>query len=137
MKEWLKVAWWPMLLWACAEPTYSQLRASDPPPQVLTQECSGLRVQLTLDRIYQSASVADVFVTDAASHMLSDISRVVLAFTRKTQPNVTTTVVARLTEAKHYTPATEFPLTPGSWTIKIIVYWASGSAVSCPFSFNQ
>ena len=137
MKGWSKVVL-SVVLWACAEPPRSQLRTPEPPsPQVLTQECGEVRVQLTLDRKRQSASVVDVSVTDADGHMLSDLSRVVLAFTRKTQANITTTLVARLREAEHYTPMSEFPLTPGSWTIEVIVRRASGSAVSCPFSFDQ
>jgi hypothetical protein len=59
-----------------------------------------------------------------------------LAFTRKTQAHITTTVVARLREAGHYVPMSEFPLTLGSWTTEVIVRRASGSAVSCPFSFD-
>jgi hypothetical protein len=73
VREWSKVVL-SGLFWACVEPSRSQLRTLEPPPQVLTQECGGLRVQLTLDRRRQSASVADLFVTDAAGHILSDIS---------------------------------------------------------------
>jgi hypothetical protein len=160
MREWSKVALWSVLLWACADPTRSPLRAPESPPQVLTheggaadslvqaeqrselplqvltQECGGVRVQLALDRTRHSASVADVFVTDAAGHMLSDISRVVLAFTRKTQMSITTTLVARLKEDGHCALTSEFPLTPGPWIIEVFVRRVSGSAVSCPFSFN-
>jgi hypothetical protein len=135
VKEWSKVAL-SVLFWACAEPSRLQPRALDPLPQVLTQECGGLRVQLTLDRRRQSASVADVFVTDAAGHMLADIGRVVLAFTRQSQASTTTTLVARLREAGHYAPMSEFPLTPGPWTVEVIVRRANGTAVSCPFSYD-
>jgi hypothetical protein len=104
VREWSKVVL-AVVLWACAEPPRSQLRTLEPPsPQVLTQECGGVRVQLTLDRTRQSASVADVFVTDAAGHVLSDLSRVVLAFTRKTQAHITTTLVAQLRAAGYYEP---------------------------------
>ena len=95
-----------------------------------------MRVQLTLDRRRQSALVADVFVTDAANQMLSDISRVVLAFTRKTQANTATTLVAGLREAGHYAPMSEFPLTPDPWTVDVTVRRAKGVAVSCLFSFD-
>jgi hypothetical protein len=127
---------WSVLFWACTEPTHAPFRAPDPPPQVLTQTCGGLRVQLTLDRKRQSALVTDVFITDAAGQILSDISRVVLAFTRKTQANTTTTLVARLRESGHYTPISEFPLTPGSWTVEVIVRRDNGMAVRCSFSFD-
>ena len=63
VREWSPVVL-SVLLWACVEPARVQTRAPDPPPQVLTQECGGLRVQLTLVRRRQSALVADVFVTD-------------------------------------------------------------------------
>lgn len=135
VRAWSKVVL-SMLLLACAESPRLQLRAPDPPPQVLTQECGGLRVRLTLDRRRQSALITDVFVTDAADQMLSDISRVVLAFIRKTQANTTTTLVASLREAGHYVPTSEFPLTPDPWTVGVIVRRANGIAVSCLFSFD-
>jgi len=47
-------------------------------PQVVAQECGGLRVQLTVERRRQSAAVADVLITDAAGQILPDLSRVVL-----------------------------------------------------------
>jgi hypothetical protein len=102
----------------------------------LTQECGGLRVQLTLGRRRQSASIADVFITDVAGQMPSDISRVVLAFTRKTQENTTTTLVAGLREAGHYAPTSEFPLTPDPWAVGVMVRRANGTVVSCLFSFD-
>jgi len=132
----VKVALWSVLLWACVGPPRPQIRAPEPLPQVPTQECGGLRAQLTLDRRRQSAVVADVLITEAAGHMLSDISRVVLAFTRKTQASTTTTLVAQLREAGHYAPMSEFFLTPGSWIIEVIVRRADGAAVSCLFSFD-
>jgi hypothetical protein len=135
VRGWAKVVL-SVVLWACAEPPRSQLRTPEPRPQMLTQECGGVRVQLMLDRKRQSASVTDVFVTDAAGQMLSDTSRVVLTFTRKTQANIITTLVARLREAGHYAPMSEFPLTPGLWTIEVIVRRANGMAVSCTFFFD-
>jgi len=133
-------AWSPVvlsvLLWACVEPARVQTRAPDPPPQVLTQECGGLRVQLTLNRRRQSALVADVFVTDAANQMPSDIGRVVLAFTRKTQVNTTTTLVAHPKEAGHYELMSDFPLTPDPWIVEVSVRRTNDIAVSCLFSFD-
>src|SRR5262245_15924720 len=117
IKEWMGVVLWPALLWACTEPTRAPLRAPDPPQQVLIQTCGELRVQLTLDRRRQSALVTDVFITDATGQMLSDISRVVLAFTQRTQANTTTTLVAGLRETGHYAPISEFPLTTGPWIV--------------------
>jgi len=78
MKVSLKVVWWPVLLWACAEPPRMQLRTPDLSPQVVAQECGGLRVQLTVERRRQSAAFADVLITDAAGQILPDLSRVVL-----------------------------------------------------------
>lgn len=134
-KKWIGV-WWSVLLWSCTEPVRVPLRVPDPPPQILTQECGGLRIQLTLNRRRQNAWVADIFVTDAANQMPSDISRVVLAFTRRTQANATTTLVAQLREAGHYVPMSDFLLTPGPWTIEVIVRRTSGTAVSCLYSFD-
>lgn len=68
--------------------------------------------------------------------MLSDISRVVLAFTRKTQANTTTTLVAWLRESGHYVPMSEFPLTPDPWTVEVTVRRTNDIAVSCLFSFD-
>jgi hypothetical protein len=103
---------------------------------VLTQESGELRVQLTLERRRQSTLVADVFVTNTAGQMLSDISRVILAFTRRTQANTTTTLVAELRERGHYTPMSEFPLTTGPWIVEVIVRRDNGIAVNCVFSFD-
>ena len=125
MREWSKVIL-SVLLGAHTKLPRLQLRAPDPHPQVLTQECGGLRVQLTLDRRRQSAPVADVFVTDAAGQMPSDISRIVLALTQKTQANTTTTLVAGLREAGHYAPMSKFLLTPGPWTVEVTVRRANG-----------
>jgi hypothetical protein len=134
MKVPLKVVWWPVLLWACVEPPSMQLRTPDLSPQVLAQECGGLRVQLTVERRRQSAAVADVLITDAAGQMLSDLSRVVLAFTRTTQANATTTLVAQHREAGHYTTLSEFLLMPDPWTVEVIMRRANGVTVNCMFS---
>lgn len=135
IKERMGMVLWSVLLWTCTDSARAPLRAPEP-PQVLTQECGGLRVQVTLGRRYQSAFVADVFITDAAGQMPSGISRIVLAFTRRTQVDTTTTLVARLRESGHYTPISEFPLTPGSWIVEVIVRRDDGMAVRCLFSFD-
>ena len=135
MREWSTVVL-ALLLWACAEPPRLPLRAPNLPPQILTQECDGLRVQLTLDRGHQSALVADVFVSDVAGQILSDLSRVVLAFTRKTQVDTTTTLVAQLREAGHYVPVSAFPLTSDPWTVEVILRRTNSSAASCFFALD-
>ena len=135
VKEWSTMIL-SVLLWACAEPGRVQTRAPDPPPQVLTRECGGLRMQLTLVQGRRIALVADVFVTDAAGQIPSDISRVVLAFTRKSQENTTTTLVALLREGGHYATVSDFPLTPDPWTVEVTARRANGMAVSCLFSFD-
>ena len=132
----MRMILWPALLWACTEPARAPLRAPEPPRQILTQECGGLRVQLTLDRRRQSALVADVVITDAAGQIPSDISRVVLAFTRKIRVDTTTTLVAQPREAGQYVPMSEFPLTPDPWTVEVIVRQTKSSAVSCLFSLD-
>jgi hypothetical protein len=133
----MKMGVWSMLLWACVEPARSPLGAPAPlPPQVFTQECNGLRVQVTLDHRYQNAALADVVLTDAAGSLPADIGRVVLAFTPQHQRGATTTLVARLSEAGHYAPASALPLTPGPWTLEVIVYRTTGRAVTCVFSLN-
>ena len=134
MKVSLKVVWWPVLLWACAEPPRMQLRTPDLSPQVVAQECGGLRVQLTVERRRQSAAVADVLITDAAGQILPDLSRVVLAFTRTTQANATTTLVAQHREAGHYTTISQFLLMADSWTVEVIMRRANGVTVNCMFS---
>ena len=138
MKGSLKVAWWLALLWACADPSRLQLRTPvlPPPPQVVAQECQGLQVQLTVERRPQGAKVVDVFITNAADHTLANMSRVVLAFTRHTQANTTTTLVARRTEAGHYTIMSEFLLLPDPWTVEVIMRRADGVPAHCLFTFT-
>ena len=136
VKEWVTVLV-SVLLGACAEPSHVPMRVLAPsPPEVLTQECGGLRVQLMLERKRQSASITDVFITGAAEPMPSEINRVVLAFTRQTQAHTTTTLIARLTEAGHYAPINEFLLTPDPWLIEVIVRRVNGNAVNCQFAFT-
>jgi hypothetical protein len=136
MRDWPGVVLPVLLCWACSASPRVHLRAPTPPAQVLTQECSGLKVQVTLDRGHQSAFVADVFISDAAGQMPSGISRVVLAFTRRTQANTTTTLVAQLREAGHYAPISEFPLTPDPWAVDVIIRRGDGPAARCLFSFD-
>jgi hypothetical protein len=136
VKEWIVVVLWSVLLWGCTEPARIPMRAPVPPPQILTQECGGLRVQVTLERRRQGVLVADVFITETDSQIPSDISRVVLAFTRKAQANTTTTIVAELRETGHYAPLSEFSLTPDPWTVEVTVRRVNSPAVSCLFSFD-
>ena len=69
--------------------------------------------------------------------MLSDISRVVLAFTRKSQANTTTTLVARLREGGHYATISDFPLTSDPWTVEVTVRRANGMRSELPFLFRR
>jgi len=78
----------------------------------------------------------DVFITNAADHTLANMSRVVLAFTRHTQANTTTTLVARRTEDGHYTMMSEFLLLPDPWTVEVIMRQADGVPAHCLFTFT-
>jgi hypothetical protein len=77
----------------------------------------------------------DVFITNATDDTLANMSRVVLAFTRNTQANTTTTLVARRTEAGHYTMMSEFLLLPDSWTVEVSMRRAKDITVNCVFTF--
>ena len=137
MRQWSPVVV-AVLLWACAGPSRLQLRTPvlPPPPQVVAQECEGLRVQLTVERRLQGAQIVDVFITNAADYTLANMSRVVLAFTRHTQAHTTTTLVARRTEAGHYTMMSEFLLLPDSWTVEVSMRRADGVPAHCLFTFT-
>jgi hypothetical protein len=137
VKEWMKMGLWSMLLWACVEPARSPLGTPAPlPPQVFTQECNGLRVQMTLEQTRASALVSEVLITDSSGHLLADIARVILAFTSGGQNLSTTTVVARPTEAGLHVPTGKVTMPPGSWTVEVIVRRTTGLAVTCVFSLN-
>jgi hypothetical protein len=128
---------WTMLLWACVEPARSPLGAPAPlPPQVFTQECNGLRVRMTLEQTRASVLVSDVAITDSSGHRPVDIARVILAFTSGDHNRSTTTVVARPTEAGLHVPTGKVILTPGSWTVEVIVRRTTDLAVTCVFSLN-
>ena len=74
--------------------------------------------------------------SSAADYTLANMSRVVLAFTRNTQANTTTTLVARRTEAGHYTMMSEFLLPSDSWTVEVIMRRADGVPAHCMFTFT-
>jgi hypothetical protein len=132
----MKMGLWSMLLWACVEPARSQLRAPMPLPQVFTQACNGLQVQLTLQRTRASALVSEVAITDSANHQLTDLVRVVLAFTSADADRSTTTVVAQPTTVGPYVPTGKFTLTPGPWTVEVILRRTTGQTVTCAFSLT-
>ncbi len=129
----------PALLWACAEPARSQLRTPEPPQeahQILTEECGGLRVQLTLERKPRNAPVYTVSVTDLSGQPLTSDARVILAFTSVGEAIGTTTAVARPIGGGHYAFTGGFALTPGPWQVEAIVRRANAAEVTCVFSFN-
>jgi hypothetical protein len=124
------------LLGACAESPRPLLRAPDPPPQVLTEECGGLRVQFTLVRKLRSAPAYEVSVTDLSGQPLAEDARVVLAFTSMGKDVSTTTVVVPPTGAGRYGSAGGFTLTSGPWTVEAIVRRATEAEARCVFDVN-
>jgi len=118
------------LLGACAESSRPLLRAPDPPPQVLTEECGGLRVQFTLVRKLRSTPAYEVSVTDLSGQPLAEDARVVLAFTSMGKDVSTTTVVVQPAGAGHYGSAGGFNLTSGPWTVEAIVRRATEAEVT-------
>ena len=135
MRGWLEVALLSGLLWACAQPSRSLLRAPEP-PQVFTEECGGLRVQFTLERKPRGAPAYDVYVTALSGQLLTDTTRVLLAFTSAGKDISTTTLVAQPKEAGHYGPAGGFALTPGPWKVEVLVRRTGGPEATCAFDLN-
>jgi hypothetical protein len=135
VRKWSKVLLWSVLFWACAGPARPPLHAPAPLPQVWTQECDGLRVQITLQGTRPSTLVSDVYLTNLSGQLLADIARVILAFTARGTGS-TTTLVAQPTGAGHYVPAAVFPVTPSSWQVEVIVRRASGLVATCVFALN-
>ena len=124
------------LLGTCAESPRPLLRAPDPPPQMFTEECGGLRVQFTLQRKLRNAPVYEVYVTDLSGQPLAEGARVVLAFTSTGNNVSTTTVVAQSTGAGHYGSAGGFTLTSGPWKVEAIVRRATEAEAVCVFDVN-
>jgi hypothetical protein len=125
-----------LLFNACAEQTRPIISQPAPAPQVFVQECTGVRVQFSLERKPRSESVYDVYVTDLSGQPLADITRVVLAFTSLGTERSTTTRVAQPTVTGHYVSTSGLPLAPGAWQVDTIVRQASGSEAVCTFYLN-
>jgi hypothetical protein len=135
VRRWSKVILWSMVFWACAGPSRSPLHAPPPLPQVWTQACGGLRVQIALQRAHPSSSVSAVYLTDLSGQPLADDTRMVLAFTAKGTDS-TTTMVARSTGGGQYVLRSGFTLTSGPWRIEVIVRRANAAEVACVFFLN-
>jgi hypothetical protein len=124
------------LLWACAVPSRAPLRAPDPPPQIFTAECGGLRVQFTVEQQPRSAPRYEVSITDLSGQPLAEVVRVILAFTSAGKDISTTTVVAQPKGAGRYGPPSGFTVTAGAWKVEAIVRRAETPAATCAFYLN-
>lgn len=135
MKGFFGAALSSVILVACA-PTRSPLSPSEPPPQVVTQECSGARVQLTVTRKPNNALVYEVYATDLSGLPLADVTRVVLTFTSTDGNASMTTSVTQPTADRHYVSRSGFTVMAGPWKVETIVRRTSAPEIVCTFSFN-
>jgi hypothetical protein len=120
---------------ACTQSSRAPVRAPDP-PQVLSTDCSSLRMQLTLERKLRSGPTYELYITDQSGQPLAEGTRVILAFTSIGKTVSTTTVIAQPQGAGRYGPADGFTLSPGAWQLDVITRQASGTEAVCVFAFS-
>jgi len=136
MREVFGLALLTGVLVACS-PTRSLLvGAPEPSPQIMTQDCNGARVQLTVERKHDRTSAYTVSAIDLSGAPLTDVTRVVLTFTSMNQNLSTITMATRPTPNGHYISTGTVMLTPGAWIVEAIVRRTNAVEAVCVFSLQ-
>jgi len=90
-------------------------------PVVLSQECKGLQVKFSFERKSQTLAAYSLHITDEFGQPLSNITRIILAFTPLDQnDDNTVTLVAHqnFQDATLYAPKSTYAPNPGLWKVE-------------------
>jgi hypothetical protein len=130
------------LVWSCT-PTTGQrsfsILGKSYAPVVLSQECQGLQVKFAFERKSQTTATYSLRITDEFGQPLSNITRIILAFTPLNQEdNNTVTLVAHpnLQDATTYAPKSTYTPNPGLWKVETVVRRDRATDTLCTFTSN-
>jgi hypothetical protein len=106
-------------------------------PVVLSQECKGLQIKFAFERKSQTVATYSLYITDEFGHPLSNITRIILAFTPLDQDDDNTvTLVAHpnLQDATLYAPKSTYAPNPGLWKVETVVRRDRANDTLCTFT---
>ncbi len=130
------------LLWSCT-PTAGQrpsnIFGKSYTPVILSEECKGLQVKFTFERKSQTTATYSLHITDEFGQPLSNITRIILAFTPlDQQDDNTVTLIAHPNpqDAGSYAPKSTYAPNPGLWKVETVVRRDRANDTLCTFTSN-